>query len=70
MMLLDLFSYPAGPRLRDKVSHGETNINNLSHDVAHVLLAVCIVCMERCRMISYTNQIQVIVCGHYLIAIW
>uniref|UniRef100_A0A131YZR5 Endoplasmic reticulum membrane-associated RNA degradation protein n=1 Tax=Rhipicephalus appendiculatus TaxID=34631 RepID=A0A131YZR5_RHIAP len=44
-MFLDIFSYLEGPRLRDKVSHGEADLNTVSqgllHHVLHLTALTC-----------------------------
>ncbi|KAL3175485.1 hypothetical protein MRX96_045278 [Rhipicephalus microplus] len=44
-MFLDIFSYLEGPRLRDKVSHGEVDLKtvsqNLVHHVLHLTALTC-----------------------------
>ena len=41
-LLLDLLTYPEGPRLRDTVSHGEVDLESCPHAVAKHLLGVCL----------------------------
>lgn len=39
-LLHDLFVYPEGPRVRDRVSHGETDICSFPHKIASALFAL------------------------------
>ena len=39
--LLDLLIYPEGPRIRDKLSHGEVNIDNFPKNLAKEIIFVC-----------------------------
>lgn len=43
-MLFDLLVYPEGPRLRDRLSHGEISFENISKNMANCVLCVCVVC--------------------------
>ena len=40
-LLLDLLTYPEGPRLRDTISHGEVDLESCPCAVANHLLGVC-----------------------------
>ena len=39
--MFDLFRYPGGPRLRDRVSHGETDLGTLPRAAADQVLLLC-----------------------------
>jgi len=42
ILLLDCFHYPLGPRLRDRVSHGEVLLTEVTKDAALHLICICI----------------------------
>ena len=44
MLLHDLLNFSAGPRLRDKVSHGEISLAGVGSDVAERLLGLLLLC--------------------------
>ena len=39
--LLDLLNYPDGPRIRDKLSHGEVDIDNFPENLAKEIIVAC-----------------------------
>ena len=39
--LLDLLNYPEGPRIRDKLSHGEVDIDNFPKNLAKEIIVAC-----------------------------
>ena len=41
-LLLDCFSYPLGPRMRDHISHGEVLLTDISKDAALHVICICI----------------------------
>lgn len=48
-MLLDLLIHPEGPRLRDRISHGEVNVYQLSATMAgHVITVAMALCNRYC----------------------
>ena len=47
-LIFDVLAYPDGPRLRDRVSHGESNIEDLPREVVDQVFFVCAVLCIRC----------------------
>ena len=41
MLLLDMLRYPEGPRFRDRISHGEIDLDKVDLEVASHILNVC-----------------------------
>jgi len=40
-MLLDLLVYPLGPRVRDRISHGEVSFSSVPRSTAQHLISIC-----------------------------
>ncbi|XP_019853268.1 PREDICTED: endoplasmic reticulum membrane-associated RNA degradation protein-like isoform X2 [Amphimedon queenslandica] len=43
-MLMDILMYPEGPKLRDRISHGEVDLFTMSHALAGHVLSMCLSC--------------------------
>jgi hypothetical protein len=55
MMLLDLLQYPEGPRLRDRLSHGEISMTSITAEISSY---VVLVCLSLCSCIAqYCNVV-------------
>ncbi|XP_064621815.1 endoplasmic reticulum membrane-associated RNA degradation protein-like isoform X2 [Lineus longissimus] len=42
-MLYDILMYPEGPRIRDRVSHGEVDLASISRDVARYVIQITVI---------------------------
>jgi hypothetical protein len=52
-MLYDVLTYPEGPRIRDRISHGEVDLSTVSQDVArHVIQITVILCLQKIQQKS------------------
>lgn len=57
--LWDLLSYQEGPRIRDRLSHGEINIREFPKAAASQLLAFCLVLLLRCTEEDTLSELKV-----------
>ncbi|XP_049274747.1 endoplasmic reticulum membrane-associated RNA degradation protein isoform X1 [Rhipicephalus sanguineus] len=55
-MLLDVFSYLEGPRLRDKISHGEVNLRTVSEGLVHHVLHLTALTCSIERLVGTNSQ--------------
>uniref|UniRef100_T1I160 DUF4209 domain-containing protein n=1 Tax=Rhodnius prolixus TaxID=13249 RepID=T1I160_RHOPR len=60
LMLLDLFSYRQGPRLRDRVSHFEIEIKDFPKELANYTIVLCL-CIIQHLMPEVVNKNQEII---------
>ena len=66
-MLLDLLVHPEGPRLRDRISHGEVTLPSLYECVCMYILKVDILCGVSGIMATYVLNIAVSLCSLYVV---
>ena len=58
-MLFDLLVHPEGPRLRDRVSHGEVDIKHLPQPLATYTLGLCAaLCIQRCSDLTPDQNVR------------
>lgn len=46
-MLMDCLVYQAGPRIRDRISHGEIDVITVNSNAAHSLMTICSLAQRR-----------------------
>lgn len=56
-LLFDLMIYPEGPRVRDKVSHGEANLQDIPESLALAVLVAVVMVMWKCSEFTTSNEV-------------
>lgn len=56
-LLFDLMIYPEGPRVRDKVSHGEANLQDIPESLALAVLVAVVMVMRKCSKFTTSNEV-------------
>lgn len=56
-LLFDLMIYPEGPRVRDKVSHGEANLQDIPESLALAVLVAVVMVMWKCSKFTTSNEV-------------
>ncbi|XP_048735070.2 endoplasmic reticulum membrane-associated RNA degradation protein-like isoform X2 [Ostrea edulis] len=51
-LLFDILVYPDGPRVRDKVSHGEAHMQNFPESLAWLVLVAMLLLVQKCSSIT------------------
>uniref|UniRef100_K1RPB6 Transmembrane protein C6orf70-like protein n=1 Tax=Magallana gigas TaxID=29159 RepID=K1RPB6_MAGGI len=59
-LLFDLMIYPEGPRVRDKVSHGEANLQDIPESLALAVLVAVVMVMWKCSKFTTSNENELI----------
>ena len=47
---MDCLVYQAGPRIRDRISHGEIDVTTVNRNAAHSLMTIC--CLAQRRLLE------------------
>lgn len=59
-LLFDLLVYPEGPRVRDKVSHGEANLQDIPESLALAVLVAVVMVMWKCSKFTTSTENELI----------